>query len=311
LVGGSVDPWTNQRNSLTKSRSLSSFLDEVCESKRGRWYADAYYRSDEGDDTENIGLHGWLCGYVNYIGREEGTLSAFRFAGGAGDFFTRALASLSAKPKYRCVLKSVEQSGSEVTLSFDDGSFYRCDRALIAIPPKCLKDIQFSPPLSNEMQAGLTSIGMGRIVKAALQFSDPFWESHGWNGSLLFDSPAQQTWLGSLGSKFVLMAYVCGSDTKQLQTADDPVKKILTELARVFPEASGCFLGGHCYDWTHHTYSKGGFSHIPPGMNLRELRALREPHGLVHFAGEHTANWLGFIEGALESAERAVDELLA
>jgi monoamine oxidase len=30
----------------------------------------------------------------------------------------------------------------------------------------------------------------------------------------------------------------------------------------------------------------------------------------VHFAGEHTAIWTGFIEGALESAERVVGEVV-
>ncbi len=305
------EPYANETNLAIGKRPLSSFLDETCESERGRWYAEAYYRSDEGDDTENIGLHGWLCGYLNYIGRVEGTLSAFRFAGGAGSFFSRALATICAQPQYDHVLASVEQSTSAVTLTFENGNIHRCDRALIAIPPKCLREIQFSPPLRNEMHTGLDSIGMGRIVKAALRFSAPFWESVGWNGSMLFDSPAQQTWLGSLGSDPILMAYVCGGDTQQLLTSDYPLQSILSEIVKVFPEANDCFVGGQYYDWTRHPYSLGGFSHIPPTMDVRELSALREPHGRVHFAGEHTANWLGFIEGALESAERATDELLA
>ncbi|MFO0370474.1 MAG: FAD-dependent oxidoreductase [Armatimonadota bacterium] len=31
--------------------------------------------------------------------------------------------------------------------------------------------------------------------------------------------------------------------------------------------------------------------------------------GRIHFAGEATAAWFGFIEGALESAERVAKEL--
>ena len=41
------------------------------------------------------------------------------------------------------------------------------------------------------------------------------------------------------------------------------------------------------------------------------MQYIASPVGSIHFAGEHTALWSGFIEGALESAERATKEILA
>jgi monoamine oxidase len=35
------------------------------------------------------------------------------------------------------------------------------------------------------------------------------------------------------------------------------------------------------------------------------------PEGRIHFAGEHTSSWMGWMEGALESGERAAREILA
>lgn len=291
--------------------SLATFLNDTCSSERGRCYAEAYYRSDEGEDTSEIGLFGWLSGFVNYVGREEGTLSAFRFPGGAGDFFGSILNMIDAKPRYQSVLLSVKQSNNTVTLAFDDGFESVVDRAIITIPPKCLLKVAFSPALPEEQLNALHAIGMSRIVKIALCFDSSFWEELGWNGSMLFDSFAQQTWHGSLSDRPVLMAYICGEDSRRILQRQDPVESVLNEIANLFPRAKTSFLDARLYDWTTHPFSLGGFSHIPPCVSPQTLTSLREPHGRVFLAGEHTADWLGFIEGALESAERSVAAILS
>jgi len=291
--------------------SLARFLNDTCSSERGRWYAEAYYRSDEGEDTSKIGLFGWLSGFVNYVGREEGTLSAYRFPGGAGDFFGSILNTLEAKPRYHSVLQSVKQSNNTVTLSFEGGFESVADRAIITIPPKCLLNVAFSPALREEQLNALHAIGMSRIVKLALCFDSPFWEEMGWNGSMLFDSFAQQTWHGSLSDKPVLMAYICGDDSRRILQRQDPIESVVNEIANVFPRAKTSFLHARLYDWATHPFSLGGFSHIPPSVSPQTLTSLRDPNGRVCFAGEHTAEWLGFIEGALESAERSVAEVLS
>jgi monoamine oxidase len=38
---------------------------------------------------------------------------------------------------------------------------------------------------------------------------------------------------------------------------------------------------------------------------------IARPEGRVHFAGEHTSAWMGWMEGAIESGERAAREVLA
>ena len=35
------------------------------------------------------------------------------------------------------------------------------------------------------------------------------------------------------------------------------------------------------------------------------------PEGRLHFAGEHTSRWTGWMQGALKSGERAASEALA
>lgn len=75
------------------------------------------------------------------------------------------------------------------------------------------------------------------------------------------------------------------------------------------PELRGFFA----HDWSKDLYARGGYSSWrgvggrPPGDDL-----LARPFGRVHFAGTETAReWRGYIEGALESGERAADEVIA
>lgn len=66
-------------------------------------------------------------------------------------------------------------------------------------------------------------------------------------------------------------------------------------------------------DWTAEQWSRGDrLAHWAPGVLTGFGRALREPCGRIHWAGTETAiEWLGAIEGAVRSGERAADEALS
>ena len=45
-------------------------------------------------------------------------------------------------------------------------------------------------------------------------------------------------------------------------------------------------------------------------MSDAERQCARRAEGRVHFAGEHTSLWIAYMNGALESGERAASEIL-
>ena len=65
------------------------------------------------------------------------------------------------------------------------------------------------------------------------------------------------------------------------------------------------------HDWIADPWSEGCYVGLPAPGALTELgRALRTPHGRVHWAGTETATaWIGYIEGALPSGEAAAQEV--
>jgi monoamine oxidase len=65
-------------------------------------------------------------------------------------------------------------------------------------------------------------------------------------------------------------------------------------------------------DWNAEEWSRGGPTcFFGPGGWTRYGRALRAPVGSLHWAGTETATrWNGYMDGAVQSGERAAAEVL-
>jgi monoamine oxidase len=151
---------------------------------------------------------------------------------------------------------------------------------------------------------------MSRAIKIALEFREAWWNEENWSASLHCDLPIQQTWDGTKGERPIIHCYICGADAEFFLKHSRPVRMAATQLGEIFPKALEQFETGVMYDWISDSFALGAFSHMAPGYVMTHLKHIAAPVGPVHFAGEHAAAWNGFIEGALESAERAVQEVL-
>ncbi len=302
-------PWENEHADELDEQNLADFLREQTQSERGLWWVTARTRSDEGDDPERIGLLGWLAGYLHYLDREGDVMSAFRIPGGSRSLCERVLGGLRAEAHFGRELRRVRQDAGGVTLGFESGQT-RVDKVVLTLPPPCLERVIFEPALSVGKRCAVEACRMSRAVKIVWQFDRAWWHEGGWGGSLLCDGPLQQTWDAALGEAPLLCAYICGDEAAKWLAAGDPVRQGLYELSLLFPPAAKTFERGWFHDWVADPYCRGAFSHLAPGYVLEHMPHIAPPEGRVHFAGEHTALWTGFIEGALESAERVVMEVL-
>jgi monoamine oxidase len=170
--------------------------------------------------------------------------------------------------------------------------------------------VVFEPALKVTKRCAIEACGMGRAIKIVFEFDTPWWRKDGWNGSMFCDGPLQQLWDGTIGEAPILSAYICGEQAKEWLAKPEPVREALQHLAKIAPEASDHFVRGWVHDWCNDPYSRGAYSNLPPGYVLHFMQHISTPEQRVHFAGEHTAMWTGFIEGAIESAERVVPEVL-
>lgn len=314
------DPgWENITRQEWDETPLDRFLAENTRSERGHWWVTAKTRSDEGDDLERIGLLGWLCGYRHYLNRDADVMSAFRFPAGASAFCDSVLKAVDEEVRFGQVLQKVTRTSGAVQLHFDD-HIVEVDHLILAVPPKIMERIIFEPALSANKRCSLEACTMSSAIKIVWEFSEPWWQEGDTGGSMLCDSLIQQTWTSGLreGSSVhkgvmpapLLSAYICGDQARAITKVGDPVRASLYELSRIEPAAAKTFVRGWVHDWVADPYCLGAFSHLAPGYVLQHQRHIAAPVERIHFAGEHTASWTGFIEGALESAERAATEVL-
>jgi monoamine oxidase len=301
-------PWENTNLEELDQRTLADFLRENTNSERGHWWVTSKLRSDEGDDLERIGLLGWLTGYMHYLERDGDVMSAYRLPGGSRVLAEKIIAKLRGAINFGSVLERVTQNGDGVLLQFDNG-ISQVDKVVLTLPPGCLEHVVFEPALTVDKRCAIEAGEMGRACKIVWQFDEAWWKNLDWGGSMLCDGPLQQTWDSSLSEAPLLTAYICGEESVKWGQLGDPVKAGLYELCQLFPAAKNHFQRGWFHEWNRDPYSLGAFSHLAPGYVLEHLKHISPHAGRVFFAGEHTSSWIGFLEGALESAERVVREI--
>ena len=64
------------------------------------------------------------------------------------------------------------------------------------------------------------------------------------------------------------------------------------------------------YAWQRDPFTDGAYALYKPGQWFGIRPILQRPHGKVLFAGEHIADWQGFMEGAIETGEAAAEALI-
>jgi len=117
------------------------------------------------------------------------------------------------------------------------------------------------------------------------------------------------------GSHAALVAFVVGDPARELSTltAEQRRPKILGELARLHGPAAATPIAYVDKDWLTDEWATGCYVGVlGPGALTGIASALRAPEGRLHFAGTETAvHHLGYIEGAIESGERAAAEVIS
>ena len=82
------------------------------------------------------------------------------------------------------------------------------------------------------------------------------------------------------------------------------------DVMAAFPDIERRFQKGLTQNWSDDPWARGGFAIFYPGQMTGWGNAIARAEGRMHFAGEHTSPWQGWMEGALWSADRVFQEIL-
>jgi monoamine oxidase len=241
----------------------------------------------------------------------------YHIIGGNGKL-AQALAAELPDLRLRSRVTAVQRHQDSVSLSYEaDGRSHTltADQIILALPLEAVRTVQFDPPLSPAYQRALDDLRLGAVAKVILEYERPFWHEAGWNGLLLTDLPMNCVWLtagGQIGEGGMLTVYTGGRPAAQYAAMPDEARiaAVLSQIESLFPGSSACLKSSRTIAWLNEPFVGGGYAFFPPGSVMAHWATLRQPQGRIHLAGEHTAVYQGYMEGAVESGQRAAAAIL-
>jgi monoamine oxidase len=117
--------------------------------------------------------------------------------------------------------------------------------------------------------------------------------------------------INQAGTRGILESYQAGA-TARASTRMSEADRLATTvagMAKVYPGIIDQYEGGASKSWDDDEWSRGAYAWFKPGEMHSLLPHIATPEGRIHFAGEHASSSPGWMEGALESAERVVREV--
>ena len=256
----------------------------------------------------------------------------YHLVGGNDQLVSRMIAALPPETvRHDHVLESVRANPDRtIALSFRAGGATveaTADYVVLALPFSTLRAVDLSRSgLSQAKRRVIGTLGMGTNAKIHLEVSHKRWAALGLSGATYgeyrrlacaWDDSVQ---LGAGAEPALYVAFpgaergrsgITGAAHGRAPAAD--AVWALGELEPVIPGFTAAFTGVAYEDhWALDPWVQGAYSYYRVGQASSYGALAGRSEGRILFAGEHTsiAN-IGFLDGAVETGERAASRLLA
>lgn len=234
------------------------------------------------------------------------------------------------------------EKGTKKTL---DGDF-----VISTLPLDVIKKVQWLPGLSKAKMEASQSVRMQSVTRVNLQFAKRFWETdEGLKGLKVLhsDFEIERFWdmtvstdqkqplipkagkslgdveetgpscgvAGEVTEKGILTSYIQSDNAVKMGKLSpaDRIAAVMKDLKRAFPkvDAESLFVKGNSWVWHQQSWTGGGWAaYAPNQLDLYFATRISEADGKILFAGDHTTIEAGWIQGAIQSGERAAEELV-
>jgi monoamine oxidase len=182
------------------------------------------------------------------------------------------------------------------------------------MPASTVRDVVFEPAVPDAQWGAITTLKYGGATRVLMQFASRFWVRRGRPRAIGSDLPTGAVWDGNeqQGDRPGILSFLAGG-----RASDDVVSILnredtngIVDRIRWLGRPSRV-LASQVIRWNDDPWVKGGYAFFDPEFDPRGRDLVALPAGRVHFAGEHTSvRWQGYMNGAIESGERAAAEIL-
>jgi monoamine oxidase len=328
---------TSEHEAILKFDRMS--LEEYFSSKRGftdSWIIDLLsesYMTEYGDDLHNQSALNFLSiadtdlsdGFTWYGSSDESR----RVKGGNGQITDRLGKKLQNQVEINRghILRAIRESGKGVVLVFDKAGGgtveVTADQVICTLPFSTLRLVDGIQNLdiSPVKKKSIAELGYGMNVKHMAGFTNKAWRSgmggvSPSTGMLTTDLGVGMVWETSrlqAGQSGILTNFLGGIDGVKAQAGSN-LKRMLGDLNKLWKGIEALHDGNSAMQhWPSAPFARGSYSSPKVGQytSFFGCEGETELNGKLIFAGEHTSpDWWGYMNGAIQSGERAAKEVL-
>jgi monoamine oxidase len=309
MIAGYEKLTTAQQTSLDRI-DWWTHLSEIGFTRDDLLLRDLADSTDFGESIRHVSAFAALAEYAESSPKNE---MDYKMAGG-NSRLVQEFARRVGPENIRTGMKVTEinQRAGIVTVRAGDESF-RADACICTAPIASLRKIKFDPPLPSAQAEAAQKLQYARIIKNSVLYENRFWKDE--NYSMVSDTTSHYYFHSTQnqpGTNGILTAYAIGEKADVLASQDDKRRMdlITRDLVDFNADAPKLAKGIASYAWQRDEYTEGAYAIYRPGQWFGIRPVLARPHQKVLFAGEHIADWQGFMEGAIETGESAADELI-
>jgi monoamine oxidase len=287
-----------------------TYLEKIGFSEDDLRLRDLMDSTDFGESIRHVSAYGAMAEYAESSPKNE---MDYKMTGGNSRLTEEFVKRIGIENiKTNTLVTEINQLKGIVTVKTEAESF-KVDAVICTAPTQSLLKIKFNPPLPTTQTEAAEKLNYARICKNSVLYENRFWKDE--NFSMVSDTTSHyyfHSTQNQKGQEGILTAYAVGekADVLASQTDERRMKIITRDLVDFNEDAPNLAKGIVSYSWQRDKYTDGAYALYRPGQWFGIRPILQKPHLKVLFAGEHLADWQGFMEGAIETGESAAESLI-
>jgi monoamine oxidase len=267
--------------------------------------------TDFGETIRSVSAYAALAEYAESSEKNEMDL---KIKGGNSMLAKRIAAAIGEeKIKLQHKVSRITQNvKTGVTVYCENGQVFKADKIICTAPTFAVKNIKWEPGLPADQVNAMNELQYARINKNPLLFKKRFWKDESFD--MVTDQSPHYFYHATKNQnskKGVLISYTIGEKAAVVANQSDDWREnmVMQTLKPHFNDAKEEFERMTNYYWGNDMYSHGAYAMYGKGQWFRVMPILKRSHIHTHFAGEHLAEWQGFMEGAINTGEEAAAKI--
>jgi monoamine oxidase len=214
------------------------------------------------------------------------------------------------------VVEIKQKSPQRMEVKCADGKRFSAKHVISTLPFSVLKNVKITDKIPELQRKAVDSLPYTAITQLQFRPKSKFWEADNLSINMWTDNPfAERVFAGNdpmTGEINKIVVWLNGLGALKMDKFSDNerAEKVLNALASIRPSTKNNLELMTQFSWQNNPFSAGAYSEFGAGQVRDFAQIMAKPIGNLHFAGEHTAVENKGMEGAMESAERVVNEIL-